>query len=89
MRARMKNEAVIGGITVGGQPTADEVGGGRFAAVVNVRGHAEPGNDTASYLDGKGIPYTTVPYTIETVTTDDIAQVRAAVEAADGPVLIH
>jgi protein tyrosine phosphatase (PTP) superfamily phosphohydrolase (DUF442 family) len=85
----MKNEAVIDGITVGGQPTADELTGGRFASVINIRGAEEPGNDTAALLAGSGVAYTSVPWTIDTVTPADIERVRAAVDAAGGPVLIH
>jgi protein tyrosine phosphatase (PTP) superfamily phosphohydrolase (DUF442 family) len=85
----MKNEATIDGITVGGQPSAAELAGGRFASVVNVRLADEPGNDTAAVLSGTDVAYTAVPWTIDTVTKEDIARVRAAVDAADGPVLIH
>ena len=46
----MKNEAKIDGITVGGQPTPEDLAGGRFQTIVNVRGDAEPGNDTAKML---------------------------------------
>jgi uncharacterized protein (TIGR01244 family) len=85
----MKNEAIIDGITVGGQPTAEDLAGGRFAAVINVRGNDEPGNDTAALLAGSNVAYTAVPWTIDSVTKEDIEQVRAAVDAVDGPVLIH
>lgn len=86
----MKNEATIDGITVGGQPSAQELTSGRFAAVVSVRGVAEPGAEvTPDTLRGTATPFTSVPWTIETVTREDIARVRAAVEAASGPVLIH
>ncbi|GAC1576453.1 MAG: hypothetical protein NVS3B7_09360 [Candidatus Elarobacter sp.] len=85
----MKNEKVIGGITVGGQPTAQELTSGRFATVVNIRGLAEDGNDTAAVLDGSDVAYAPVPWTIDTVTNQDIARIREAVEAAEGPVLIH
>ena len=85
----MKNEAVIDGITVGGQPDASELAGGRFQTVVNIRLDDEPGNATAALLAGSDIAYTSVPWTIDTVTADDIARIRAAVEAAEGPVLIH
>ncbi len=85
----MKNEAVIDGLTIGGQPSAAELGSGRFKTVVNLRRDEEPGNDTAAVLAGTGVAYAAVPWTIDTVTKDDIAAVRAAVEAADGPVLIH
>jgi uncharacterized protein (TIGR01244 family) len=86
----MKNEAVIDGITVGGQPSADELAPGRFATVVNLRLDGEPGNDTAELLAGRSdVAYTSVPWTIDSVTPEDIDRVRAAVDAAQGPVLIH
>jgi uncharacterized protein (TIGR01244 family) len=85
----MKNEAIIQDITVGGQPSAADLSGERFQTVVNVRGEREPGNDTAALLAATGVAYTAVPFTIDTVTKDDIARVRAAVDAAGGPVLIH
>ena len=85
----MKNEAIIDGIIVGGQPSAQELNSGRFGTVVNIRGHDEPGNDSAALLAGSDIAYTSVPYTADTVTNDDIARVRAAVDEASGPVLIH
>lgn len=85
----MKNEAVIGGITVGGQPSADELTPGRFGTVINIRGDAEPGNDTRDLLANGQTDYTAVPWTIDTVTNADIDRIRAAVDAADGDVLIH
>jgi protein tyrosine phosphatase (PTP) superfamily phosphohydrolase (DUF442 family) len=86
----MKNEAVIDGITVGGQPGAGDLTPGRFATVVNLRLADEPGNDTAALLAGRDdVSYATAPWTIDSVTPEDIGRVRAAVEAADGPVLIH
>ena len=85
----MKNEAMMGGITVGGQPSADELTSGRFAAVVNIRNDAEDGNITGEALAGTDVAYAPVPWTIDSVTSDDIARIRAAVEAAEGPVLIH
>ena len=85
----MKNETVIGGITVGGQPTAEELTSGRFETVVNIRRSDEDGNITDAALDGTRIAYTPVPWTIDTVTNDDIARIREAVDAAEGPVLIH
>jgi len=85
----MKNEAKIGDITVGGQPSREELLSGRFTSVINIRTASEEGNDTAAVLAGSGIAYTHVPWTIETVRIEDIEKVRAAVDAADGPVLIH
>lgn len=85
----MKNEAVIDGITVGGQPDSADLAGHRFATVINVRREEEPGNDTAALAAGSGAAYFAVPYTIDTVTKADIARVQAAVDVATGPVLIH
>jgi protein tyrosine phosphatase (PTP) superfamily phosphohydrolase (DUF442 family) len=85
----MKNAALIGNITVGGQPSADELASGRFATVVNIRNSDEDGNITGEALDGTDVAYTPVPWTIGTVTPDDIVRIREAVDAAAGPVLIH
>jgi protein tyrosine phosphatase (PTP) superfamily phosphohydrolase (DUF442 family) len=56
---------------------------------VNIRLETEAGNDTAALLAGSDVAYAAVPWTIDTVTSDDIALIRAAVEASEGPVLIH
>ncbi len=85
----MKNETVIGGVTVGGQPTADELNSGRFATVVNIRGSAEDGNITGDAIDRDKVAYAHVPWTIDTVTNEDIARIREAMDAAKGPVLVH
>jgi protein tyrosine phosphatase (PTP) superfamily phosphohydrolase (DUF442 family) len=85
----MKNEATVGGITVAGQPTADELRSSGYATVINIRGAAEEGNITAEALAGSDTTYVAVPWTIDTVTDEDIARIRAAVESSDGPVLIH
>ncbi|HEX3549935.1 MAG TPA: sulfur transferase domain-containing protein [Candidatus Elarobacter sp.] len=85
----MRNETTIGGITVGGQPTAEELTSGRFATVVNIRGSDEDGNITGAALAGSDVAYAHVPWTIDTVTSDDIARIRDAIDAADGAVLVH
>ena len=85
----MKNQTTIGGITVGGQPSADELAGNHYDAVVNIRLDNEDGNETDRYLAGWDTQYSHVPFTGDTVTVGDIEKIRAAVEAAKGPVLIH
>jgi len=85
----MKNEATIGGITVGGQPSHDELRSGRFAHVVNIRGAGEEGNDSESALAGGDVQYTHVPWTIDTVTAEDIDRIERAVSDANGAVLVH
>ncbi len=85
----MKNAANIGGVVVGGQPSADELTSGRFQTVVNIRGDAEEGNDTAEVLAGTDVDYTSVPWTIDTVTKEDIHRIRDAVAGGKGSVLVH
>jgi protein tyrosine phosphatase (PTP) superfamily phosphohydrolase (DUF442 family) len=85
----MKNEVVIGGITVGGQPSREELTSGRFQNVINIRGAAEEGNITADVLAGTGVRYTSVPYTSDTITNADIDRIRDAVATSEGSVLIH
>jgi protein tyrosine phosphatase (PTP) superfamily phosphohydrolase (DUF442 family) len=85
----MTNEAVIGGITVGGQPSPEELTSGRFQHVVNIRGADEAGNVTGDVLAGGDVAYTSVPWTIDTVTNDDIDRIRDAIAESEGPVLIH
>jgi protein tyrosine phosphatase (PTP) superfamily phosphohydrolase (DUF442 family) len=85
----MKNEVVIGGITVGGQPSREELTSGRFRNVINIRGAAEEGNITADALAGTDVRYTSVPYTSDTITHADVDRIRDAVASSEGSVLIH
>lgn len=85
----MKNETKIGAITIAGQPTAEELSTGRFETVVNIRRSDEAGNITGDALAGTGVRYAHVPFTSDTVTTEDIERIGEAVDAAEGPVLIH
>ena len=85
----MKNEAVVGGITIGGQPSEDELTSGRFKKIVNVRRDAEEGNVTGAVLAGGEVPYTSVPSTIDTVTNDDIRRIRDAIGDGTEGVLVH
>jgi protein tyrosine phosphatase (PTP) superfamily phosphohydrolase (DUF442 family) len=85
----MKNEAVIGGMTVGGQPSEEELTSCRFKKVINIRGAAEVGNNSGEVLSGSEVEYLSVPWTIDTVTNEDIDRIREAVSASSDPVLIH
>ena len=85
----MKNEARIGRITVGGQPSSHESSGGRFSAVVNLRLPDEEGNTTEADLRGSSVAYTPVPFTSETLSTEHVLAVRKAGDAAAGEVLVH
>lgn len=85
----MKNETVIGGMTVGGQPTREELTSGRFGTIVNIRLPEEPGNISREALAGSDVDYQDVPYTGDTVTGEDIDRIGEIVDRAGGPVLIH
>jgi protein tyrosine phosphatase (PTP) superfamily phosphohydrolase (DUF442 family) len=85
----VKNEAVIGGISVGGQPSGEELTSGRFKKVISIRGSAEEGNITGDVLAGSDVAYVSVPWTIDTVTNGDIERIREAIAASDDAVLIH
>lgn len=86
----MKNEVTIGGITVGGQPSAEELRSGRFTSVVNIRHDSEIGNISAGALAGSDVAYASVPYTSDTVTQADIERIRELVDQhSGGGVLIH
>ena len=85
----MKNEAIIGGITVGGQPSSEELASGRFTKIVNIRRDDEAGNIDAEALAGSDTAYVCVPWTIDTVTKEDIARIREAIEGSSEGVLIH
>ena len=87
----MKNEATIGGIVVAGQLTDDELRGLeplRFASVVNVRMPEELEEPEGPKIPA-GVAYREVGFTGATLRREHVEQVRAAVDAAAGPVLIH
>lgn len=85
----MQRETVIGGITIGGQPSADELRSRRFTDVVNIRMPDEEGNTTAADLAGTPVRYTETPWTAATVTPEDIDRIAAVVASAEGDVLVH
>ena len=85
----MKNEAVIDGMVVGGQPDAADIRSGRYACVVNCRPDHEEGNVTAELVEGTDIVYASVPFTGDTLAPGHIEQIRAVVEKVSGTVLIH
>ncbi len=74
---------------VGGQPDAADVASRRFSTIVNCRPDDEPGNVTADLVRGTGIAYTSIPFTGETLAAEHIAAMRAAIDAATGPILVH
>ena len=85
----MKNEAIIGGVVVGGQPDAADVRSGRFSTIVNCRPPDEDGNVTGELVRGTGVAYANIPFTGETLAQEHIDQVRAVLDAAPGTTLVH
>jgi uncharacterized protein (TIGR01244 family) len=90
----MKNEATIGGITVAGQPTDEELRALRsqgYALVINVRMPEEQDEPERPKAEAAGLRYVSIPYTVATVTADDINQIREAIESvpAGSKVLTH
>lgn len=85
----MRNEAVIGGIVVAGQPERADLESGRFAHIVNVRPDDEPGNVTAELVRGTPVGYTSVPYTADTLRAEHVERIREVVDSSPGTTLIH
>lgn len=83
----MNNEARIGRIVVGGQPSAGELR--NFGLVVNLRMPDEAGNTTAADIAGAGVAYYAEPLTADTLAPEHIERVRNRIEAANGEVLVH
>jgi uncharacterized protein (TIGR01244 family) len=85
----VKNESSIGGIVVGGQPDASDIGSGRFGTIVNCRPPDEDGNVTGELVRGTGIAYTNIPFTADTLAKEHIDRMRDALEGARGTTLVH
>jgi uncharacterized protein (TIGR01244 family) len=85
----MKNEAVINGIVVGGQPDAADVRSGRFTCVINCRPDDEEGNVTAELVKGTDIVYASVPFTGDTMSRSHIERIRKVLDSATGTTMMH
>ena len=81
----MKNEATVGNVTVAGQPTDEELRALKsqgYSTVINVRMPAELDEPERPKVEAAGLRYVEVPYTIQTVTPQDVQTIREAIEAA-------
>jgi protein tyrosine phosphatase (PTP) superfamily phosphohydrolase (DUF442 family) len=88
----MLNEAKVGGFTVAGQPTEDELQALKQSGcslVLNVRMPDEPGQVDGQTIESCGLSYASVPFTGPTLTAEHVRKIREAVDAAGGSVLIH
>jgi len=86
----MKNEATIGGITVAGQPTDDELRGlgEKYATVINTRMPGETDTAEAPKIPGS-VGYHEVGFTSANLSREHVEQVRSALDASKGTALIH
>ena len=81
----MRNEATIAGLTVAGQPTDAELAAlpaQGYGTVINVRMPEEQDQAEGPKVEALGMRYVSVPYTVETVTPEDVRTIRAAIESA-------
>ena len=88
----MVNEKRIGAITIGGQPSEDDLQrlkASGHGAVINVRMPDEPDQVDESTFDALGLDYASVPFTGPTLSAAHVQRVCEAVDKAGGTVLIH
>jgi uncharacterized protein (TIGR01244 family) len=81
----MKGEARIGPHIVAGQPTDDELRSLKsqgFSTVINVRMPGEQDEPEGPKVEAAGMRYISIPYTIQTITLDDVRRIREAIESA-------
>jgi protein tyrosine phosphatase (PTP) superfamily phosphohydrolase (DUF442 family) len=86
----MKNEAMVGGQVVCGQPTADEYGrlaGQGYTDVINNRMPEE--YDGGLPVMPPGLIYHSIPFTVATLSRDHVEKTRAVLKSSKGKVLIH
>jgi uncharacterized protein (TIGR01244 family) len=84
-------------VAVGGQPTVDDLRRLReqgFAAVVNLRPDGEADQPLPPDAEGfaareSGLDYSHVPVAVADLDPEQVRKVRAAIDAANGPVYVH
>jgi uncharacterized protein (TIGR01244 family) len=87
----MKNETQIDGIIVAGQPTDEELAGlaeRGIRTLINVRPADELDEPEAPKVPS-GIAYSEVPFTGLTLRAEHVRRIREALDAGDGPAVIH
>jgi len=86
----MKNEAIVGGQTVCGQPTSDEyekLAAAGYTDVINFRMPEE--YESGLPVMPAGIAYHSIPFTGATLSRDHVGQTRAVLKSSKGKVLVH
>jgi uncharacterized protein (TIGR01244 family) len=84
-------------VAIGGQPTVEDLHQLRaqgFVAVVNLRTAGEAGQELSPEAEGfaaheVGLAYSHVPSAIAELGPDHVRRLRAAIDAAHGPVYVH
>jgi protein tyrosine phosphatase (PTP) superfamily phosphohydrolase (DUF442 family) len=86
-------EKTIGGFTVGGQPTDDDLAALKargITTVVNVRMPGETDVDERAKVEALGMTYVSVPFTFDSLAGEHIERIRAELgDTAPESVLIH
>jgi uncharacterized protein (TIGR01244 family) len=81
----MKGEAKIGQLVVAGQPTDEELSALKsqgYSTVINIRMPGEQDEPEQPKVEAAGMRYVAIPYTIQTMTRDDVRKIREAIESA-------
>lgn len=81
----MKGEATVGNLIVAGQPTDDEIAAlpsQGYSTVINVRMPGEQDEPEHHKVEAAGMTYVSIPYTVQTITVEDVRKVREAIEGA-------
>jgi uncharacterized protein (TIGR01244 family) len=81
----VKNQAQIGKVTNAGQPTDEELqalAGQGYSTVINIRMPEEQDEPEGPKVEAAGMRYVCVPYTIATMTPQDVRAIREAIESA-------
>ena len=88
----MKNEAMIDGVVVAGQPSDEEIGKlaeRGITTLINVRLRQELLEPEGPKAEAAGLEYVEVPFNGDTITFADVHRVREAVERAPDSSAIH
>jgi uncharacterized protein (TIGR01244 family) len=88
----MKNQALIDGITVAGQPTDEEIKHLHeqgFATLINVRLPDELDEPEEPKAKDAGLTYLEAGFVGGTLRPDHVKRIRQVVDASTGPVVIH
>jgi uncharacterized protein (TIGR01244 family) len=90
-RSVMNNEADMDGVVVAGQPTDEELRelpARGVAVLVNLRPAGEFVEPEAPKVPA-GVKYVDIPFDGRSISDEHVHEMRAALDAATGPVIVH